>query len=144
MSSSGLCYIFLLKLSWKIYSPQKTNVQNQIFSCQKKYKVHEVLGVIFVLVCPFLFGWIPFVNNMYGASGPWCWIRTFDKNGCGDRSFQQLSLILMMAMFYGPLICILVFGLLSMFAVIFLLWRNSIHYHGGNRQKHQNIVKEIE
>ena len=135
--------LFMLKLSWKIHSHQETTAQNQTFRRQRKYKVHEILGVIFVLACPFLFGWIPFVNDMYGASGPWCWIRTVDKNGCGDGSFQQLSLILMMVMFYGPLIGILTFGLLCMLAVILLLWRSSRHLHGGNRQKHQNSMKEI-
>ena len=135
--------LFMLKLSWKIHSHQETTAQSQTFSQQRKYKAHEVLGVIFILVCPFLFGWIPFVNDMYGASGPWCWIRTINKNGCGDASFQQLSLILMMVMFYGPLIGILTFGLLCMLTVILLLWRSSRHLHGGNRQKRQNSMKEI-
>ena len=135
--------LFMLNLSWKIHRHQETNAQNQKFSRQPKYKLYEVLGVTFVLVCPFLFSWIPFVKDMYGVSGLWCWIRTVRKNGCGDGPFQQSSIILMMVMFYGPLIGILAFGLLCMFAVILLLWRSSRHFHGGNRQKYRSSIKEI-
>ena len=48
-----------------------------------------------------------------------------------------------MVMFYGPLVCILAFGLVCMFAIIILLWRSSRQLHGGNRQKSQSSMKEI-
>ena len=70
--------LFMFKLSWQIHAKyqamngknQETN-QNQT---RKRSKLRELIGVIFILVCPFIFSWIPFVMRMYGVSGLWCWM----------------------------------------------------------------------
>ena len=90
----------------------------------EKCKSHtgEVVGLCILFVSPFLFSWIPFVKDMYGVSGPWCWIKILSENGCYDDSnFQHLSLTFMVTMFYGPLFCISIFVVICMIASIFLL-----------------------
>ena len=90
----------------------------------EKCKSHtgEVVGICILFVSPFLFSWIPFVKDMYGVSGPWCWIKILNENGCHDDSnFQHLSLTFMVTMFYGPLFCISIFVVICMIVSIFLL-----------------------
>ena len=97
----------------------------------KRYNSHtgEVVGIRILFVSPFLFSWIPFVKDMYGVSGPWCWIKMVSdhENGCRDESnFQHLSLTFMVAMFYGPLFCIMIFVLVCMIAIV--IWRKCLGY----------------
>ena len=113
--------LYMLILSWKIHKSSNALNQSEERNPPKllSMKVREILGVVIVLVSPFLFCWIPFVHDMYGPSGPWCFIKSIqmDGDGCGTKSFQNWSLALMMTMFYGPLIVILLFGLVCMLAI---------------------------
>ena len=144
--------LYMLTISWKIYKYEKDMLQERFLRKAEVYQqrknsmtsnVREIVGVIGVLIGPLFFSWIPFIQNMYGPSGPWCWIKTIPRSGCGDERFQDWSISLMMIMFYGPLVEILVFGLLCMLAIIILLWKSSKHLHGWNRQKYQSSIKEI-
>ena len=93
----------------------------------EKCKSHtgELVGICILFVSPFLFSWIPFVKDMYGVSGPWCWIKILSENGCYDDSnFQHLSLTFMVTMFYGPLFCISIFVVICTIASIFLLLKH--------------------
>ena len=49
------------------------------FACCKINKL-EVVFLVLVFGLPLLFDWIPFATNSYGATGPWCWIRSIEKN----------------------------------------------------------------
>ena len=80
----------------------------------------ELVGMCVALLSPFLFSWIPFIKDMYGVSGPWCWIKIMSEKGCNNSNFQHLSLTFMVAMFYGPLFCIMIFVLVCMIATIIL------------------------
>ena len=133
--------VYMLKLSWQLHRLQSSRYQGTPSS--KKSHTREIIGVVFLVVSPFLFSWIPFVKNMYGISGLWCFIKTASDNGCNDKNFQYLSLTLMMIMFYGPLIGILVFGLVCLIAIIVLLRRSSNQLHGAIRQRYRSSMKEI-
>ena len=136
--------LYMLSLSWQLHRLQTSqHSEPPDPKIQSTSHVREIVGVLMLLFCPFLFSWIPFVMDMYGPSGLWCWIKTVSENGCGDSKFQHLSLALMMIMFYGPLVAIIVFGLVSMIVTILLLWRSSKHLHGGIRQRYQGSMKEI-
>ena len=80
----------------------------------------ELVGMCVALLSPFVFSWIPFIKDMYGVSGPWCWIKIMSEKGCDNSNFQHLSLTFMVAMFYGPLFCIMIFVLVCMIATIIL------------------------
>ena len=81
--------------------------------------------------------------HMYGISGLWCWIKTASDNGCRDDNFQWISLTLMLVMFYGPLVGILIFGLVCMLSIIVLLRISSKNLHGALRQRYRNSMKEM-
>ena len=40
----------------------------------------EVIFVLFPVLFPLLFSWIPFIHDTYGLAGAWCWIRKEDSN----------------------------------------------------------------
>ena len=136
--------LYMLNLSWQLHrlqsSKQSTSSSPNI---QTNSHTREIIGVILLVLSPFLFSWIPFVMHMYGISGLWCWIRTASDNGCNDTNFQHLSLTLMMVMFYGPLVGILIFGLVCMILIIILLRRSSKDLHGAVRQRYRSSMKEI-
>ena len=133
--------VYMLKLSWQLHRLQSSRYQGTPSS--KKSRTREIIGVVFLVVSPFLFSWIPFVKNMYGISGLWCFIKTASDNGCNDKNFQHLSLTLMMIMFYGPLIGILIFGLICLVTIIVLLRRSSNQLHGAIRERYRSSMKEI-
>ena len=132
--------LYMLKLSWQL---QCLPSNQQATPPSKKSHTREIIGVVFLVVSPFLFCWIPFVKNMYGISGLWCFIKTKcdSHNGCKD--FQHLSLTLMMIMFYGPLIGIFIFGLICLVIILILLQKSSTHLHGAVRQRYRSSMKEI-
>lgn len=106
--------LYMLTLSWQLYRLQSSHHTTPPQNANINSHAREVIGVLLLVFSPFLFSWIPFAMHMYGISGLWCWIKTASDNGCNDRNFQHLSLTLMMVMFYGPLVGILVFGLVCM------------------------------
>ena len=60
----------------------------------------ELVGLFFLFVFPLTFNWIPFIRNMYGISGLWCWIKE-SRDYCSD---YVLGLTLIFSMYYAPLI----------------------------------------
>ena len=132
--------LYMLTLSWKL---QRLPSNQQATPPSKKSHTREMIGVVFLVVSPFLFSCVPFVKNMYGISGLWCFIKTKSDNGCNNKDFQHLSLTLMMIMFYGPLIDIFIFGSICLVTIIVLLRKSSTHLHRAVRQRYQSSMKEI-
>ena len=54
----------------------------------------EGLFVVLIFVVPFTFNWIPFINNSYGRSGPWCGIRYLNYNDCTEYEFGRILRII--------------------------------------------------
>lgn len=71
---------------WEVAAPCKPAIidtfrkKRTSSSCDVTINVLEVVFLIVVLIFPPLFDWIPFTTNSYGPTGPWCWIRTIEKN----------------------------------------------------------------
>lgn len=99
---------FMLYMLQQRYRQIQRKSKGHIFSTNKSRYVYEIVGVLLVIAIPILIGWIPFVKDMYGLSGPWCWIKTVSEKGCHDSDVRKWSLGLMVAMFYVPLLCTLV------------------------------------
>ena len=58
---------------------------------QLQLVVHEVAGLLCVLLIPFVIVWIPFLRNGYGLGGTWCWIKN-SCNGTPDQySWYQIG-----------------------------------------------------
>ena len=135
--------LYMLSLSWKLHCLQTSDHSKPQGQLHRTSHVREIVGVLLLTLSPFLFSWIPFVVDMYGLSGIWCWIRIAKNDGCDVDKYHHLSLALMMIMFYGPLVIIIVFGVVCMIIIILLLRRSSKHLHGGIREQYQNGMKEI-
>jgi hypothetical protein len=64
----------------------------------------EAISICLCFLIPFTFNWIPFLNNYYGLSGHWCWIKLVVKE-CDDQSVME-GFIYMMILYYCPLMLI--------------------------------------
>ena len=135
--------LYLLKLSWQLYHLQSSQQANPNPRLHKSSNIHEIVGVIFLVFSPFLFGWIPFVGGMYGKSGPWCFIKTASDDGCNDKDFQTESFSLMMVMINGPIVATTIFVLISMILMVGLLRKSSVHLHGAVRLRYESSMKHI-
>ena len=82
----------------------------------------ELIGLGFLLFFPLTFNWIPFIWNMYGISGLWCWIKEF-RDYCED---YKLGTALIFSLYYGPLIIIISFSFVSLMAVIRTLCKGAL------------------
>ena len=76
-------------------------------------KILEAVGVCVCFFLPFTFSWIPFVDDCYGLSGHWCWI----KNDCGHGSAIEGALY---RLFLHHVPLLLVIGLTSCVCVYLL------------------------
>ena len=47
----------------------------------------EGLFIVLIFVLPFTFNWIPFINESYGKTGAWCWIRSLNYDNCTKHEF---------------------------------------------------------
>ena len=95
--------------------------------CNKLTGKYEILYILFIFVLPLVFNWIPFINNIYGHAGLWCWIRSVDINSCEELIFGQA---LQLGLYYVPVYIILVLWFLLYLAILCKLRGNSKHWKG--------------
>ena len=88
----------------------------------KTLKKLEVSLVIFSLLFPLLFSWVPFLHDTYGLAGAWCWIRVY---GYADCQFYREGLIEQYALWYGPLFLLLIVNAILTIAVLVVLCRRA-------------------
>ena len=72
----------------------------------------ELLVVVSLFLLPAFFSWVPYINDTFGYSGAWCWIRKKLDN-CSDNpvGFKEE-----MGLWYGPLFLLMI-ALLVMISV---------------------------
>ena len=90
---------------------------------KQKHHKYELIGVIFVALFPITFNWIPFVDDMYGLSGMWCWIK-LTKGNCHDS--YTYGLVLTFLLLYAPLMLIAFFGFITFAMAAFVLCKQKI------------------
>ena len=83
---------------------------------------HEALGVVIVVGLPLLIDWLPFRWHYYGLSGLWCWIE-ISHNMCSDDFL--LSLGLMLAIEYIPVLLVIIFTIVSFVCITVALCRRA-------------------
>lgn len=59
---------------------KQSNMNLGELSAKKLRKVLEVLFVVASILVPAAYAWVPFEAVPYGETGPWCWIRTLERN----------------------------------------------------------------
>ena len=94
-----------------------------VFGYQADTWKHEVSGLVLTVGIPLIIDWLPFIHNMYGLAGPWCWIRSTNNN-C---NLDKYGVTYQFTLFYGPLIVLILFGSLSLLAIIVLCIRSWRH-----------------
>ena len=141
--------LYMLKLSWQLHhlqsnqQPTTLNPRLHKISCFR-----EIAGSIFLIFSPFLICWFPFVMNMYGISGPWCFIKTIiddvnHEHNDNLKHFQSKSLTLMMVLYYIPVMGTITFVLISIILIIAILWKSSTNLHGAVRLRYKSSMKQI-
>ena len=126
--------LYLLSLAYRLRHVQGSKPMHTIsqtfttqaacFLCRSTCK--EVIGVIVVVTLPLTFNWVPFLWNMYGLSGLFCWMKEVSNGNCNDRT---LSIILMFSMSYGPLLSLIFAGFLCLLTITLILCRGSTLNH---------------
>ena len=130
----------VLYLSWlanKLRMLQKGTVAKT--ESNEISKRTELVGLFFLLVFPLTFNWIPFVWDMYGISGLWCWIKE-SRGYCED---YDLGLMLIFSMYYGPLMLIITFTFVCLMGITFILWKGARNKNGMARKAYTVVVPGI-
>lgn len=70
---------------------------------------HEVWGILISVFLPLTFNWIPFIHNMYGLSGLYCWIRLTQDDCHSDYVFGAT---LQFMLLYVPIVLLVLFSLI--------------------------------
>lgn len=100
----------------------------------------EVLGICLVFLFPFAVNWIPFVWNMYGLTGTFCWIRMMRYKSCEDR---HLSIILMLTMYYVPILLTSLLAFVTVLWIMVVMCRGSVQMMGIARLRYRQSMKEV-
>ncbi len=82
-----------------------------VFRYRANSKRHEIAGLMISLGLPLTFNWLPFINNLYGLAGPWCWIRISNKD-CHD--YFTTGVIYQFTLIYGPLVLLILVSFVSL------------------------------
>ena len=115
----------------------------------KNYKKLELFYVLFSILFPLLFSWIPLIHNSYGVAGGWCWIRDW-KDDCATQHYI-VGIIEQYTLWYGPLfVCLTISIIATIIMLLVLLWRvcrqqsiNQPLLGTYLKNKHKETLKEV-
>ena len=114
-----------------------------VFQIQSTEKL-EKFYLLFIIITPFTFSWIPFIQSHYGPAGLYCWIR--DRN-LEDCSLSEFGNWLRFGMYYIPLYTLMpILIILVVISLIIVQWRNKQwmgKYSPERHLVHQMIQREI-
>jgi hypothetical protein len=85
--------------------------------CEKelKFRRWEIGSILSSVIAPLAIIWIPFINDLYGLSGVWCWIKTHDENNC---TLIVAGVIEQVALWYAPLIILMLSSVILIFLIL--------------------------
>ena len=127
----------MLYLLWLVHGLRKIQKGVRYQNSEISLKT-EMLGLFFLLVFPLSFNWIPFVWDMYGISGLWCWIKE-SRDICHD---YDLGLSLIFSMYYGPLMVIVTFTFISLMAITSILCKGAVNKNGVARRTYSRGTRD--
>ena len=115
--------------------------------CLKDLKRLEIYYVLFAVLFPLLFTWIPFINDNYGPNGGLCWIEDTDD----DCEPNQKGILEQYILWYGPSYFILGACIVAAIIVIaIILWRGYCQRRGEEQEpllstnhKHRKALMEL-
>ena len=98
----------------------------------------EPFYILFPLFFPALIVWIPLINNDYGISGPWCWIKLYNENCTWNRE----GMIEEYALWYGEFLLSLVMNSLAIILLVVVLCKRA-HCGGDSNNLGLNYNKAL-
>ena len=117
-----------------------------VLTRQTSHPLIEGLYIFIIFVFPFLFNWIPFINDTYGPSGPWCWIKTAeqDEENCPENGYGR---VLSMALWYGPIYPLLLILTVTYIIILISIWHRRHRYEGkydpGSQIRRKLMLSEV-
>ena len=143
METLVICWIVLYMLTVTIRILKTRTMHDQLpnddETQRNQFSKAELFGVLFCVFFPFTFNWLPFIWNMYGLSGAWCWIK-LTQGDC--HSDYKLGLSLMLALLYGPLLLVIFFGF-SIFVFIAIILCIKVRGHKDDNAMYRKGMLEI-
>ena len=109
-----------------------------VFKYQANKRKHEAIGLITVFVLPFAFNWIPFIQNMYGLSGFWCWIKPAEGGCNGDHTLGDLY---QFGLHYAPAALVVIFTYVAFTTIVIVLCKERATTNSTGAA-HSQAVKE--
>lgn len=106
----------------------------------KNTEKFESLYVTFTFGFPFVFNWIPFINESYGRAGVWCWIRSFDQTTCEVLVFGKW---LQFGLLYIPLYLILVVLIFLYILIIAKIYQKRKVLSGTDNPHANKVVRKM-
>ena len=111
-----------------------------IFNYKADSKKQEIAGLVITLGLPLLLNLLPFIHNLYGLAGAWCWIRATSSD-C--QSLITLGIIFQIALFYGPKTFLVLLSFMMFLVIAVTLCRQSCNRSGrGQRSPYQQAVRQ--
>jgi len=101
--------------------------------CGCKNNKLEVVYLVLVFGLPFLIDWIPFTTDSYGATGPWCWIRSIEKN-C---TIHTAGLVEQIVLWDLP------FGLVVLITLVLFIASLCLLGYAIKDSKAQNVIEKV-
>lgn len=94
----------------------------------KSTKRLEMGYICLIFFVPLAFNWVPFLQESYGESGAWCWIRTEDFHQ--NCSTHMMGLYLKYALWYIPHYVLLGAMLVAYLVIVVNVIRKRNHWRG--------------
>lgn len=85
----------------------------------RNFQKLEIVYILVSVLSPLLHVWIPFINDSFGMSGAWCWIRGW-KNDCAKEKYTE-GLIEQFALWYGPFFLVALIDALAIILMVTVL-----------------------
>ena len=130
-----------------IYMLWRTCHLSKIKDGEKEENVHmpkvpckfELIGISTLFIAPLVLNWIPFTQELYGLSGPWCWIKT-TRNNCDTIKF---GVALTAVLFFIPALLVVLFSLFSFIVICTCGCKAASKLNGENKKKADRFIREI-
>ena len=94
----------------------------------------EIGGIVTAIFLPLLFSFEPFIHNMYGLAGAWCWIKVNKDHSCNETS---IGVSYQIGLFYASVFLFAVTSLFVMVGVLFVFCKNA-------KLKAQNVLNNAQ
>ena len=137
-----IIFWIVVYLAWIGYCLYRRTQNHHINDFPRRHpRMFEGACVIFLLVLvPVIIAVIPFIRNMYGLAGLWCWIKIMN-HVCGDLGGLPLTLDL--TLFYAPLLVIFMFTTVASCFAVICCCRGGVRRHDAIVSLRKSNMKDI-